>query len=550
MRIRLLGIALSALLATGCSTTGAGPAPEPGRSETTKTTKATQPPTDSATPTEPAAPRLSPAARRLGLRTGWGPTVADLNAGARAVQDLPLTDLAGQVIVANYLGTSAPVDLLNDLHLGGVIAFSENVTSTDQIAQVNRELVASAGREWPLFLSVDQEGGIVERVQGDATRFPTFMSAGAANDPSLTTAAARAGAAELRGLGFTVDFAPDADVTSGPDDPTIGSRSAGSDPRLVAGQVSAAIAGFVDAGLIPVIKHFPGHGSVPADSHQTLPVQTETERVLMSRDLLPFRVAIAEGAPAVMVGHIDVRALDPGTPSSVSSVLISQVLRKRLGFHGLVVTDSLQMQGVAATRTSAESAVQTLLAGADVVLMPPDPAAARAGIIAAVESGRLPRRRLEQAAARQIALLLSGTRAGDGRPVGSAAEASAALSAGAITVASGPCTGRLVGPGVSVTGDPEAVAAFTSAAARAGLSTDGGDAVALIGYGGSPVTADVAVAMDTPYVLGASTAPIKIATYGDTPGAMRALVAVLLGRATAPGQLPVPVSGVERAGCR
>ena len=123
--------------------------------------------------------------------------------------------------------------MVRQLHLGGVIAFSDNVASTGQIRSVNATLERAVRRPWPLFLSVDQEGGIVERVKGDATRFPTFMSAGAAGDPRVTTAAYRASAAELRGLGFDVVFAPDADVTSGPDDPTIGSRSAGSDAAAV-----------------------------------------------------------------------------------------------------------------------------------------------------------------------------------------------------------------------------------------------------------------------------------------------------------------------------
>lgn len=532
-----IGVLAGLLLLSGCSEPPAesGPTPTPSR-----------------TGSESASPRPSTSApssaERLGLTEGWGPTAQELETAARAVSDLLVRELAGQVIVAGYSGTDAPVQLVRSLHLGGVIAFSDNIASTAQISAVNRRLTRAAGRDWPLFLSVDQEGGLVERVQDDATRFPAFMSAGAAGDPDLTRAASAASGAELAGLGFTVDFAPVGDVTSGPDDPTIGSRSAGSDPATVATQATAAVGGFLAGGVVPVVKHFPGHGSVPADSHLTLPVQTASLRTLRRRDLVPFRESIDSGAPAVMVGHLDVRAVDPGVPASLSRRVVTGLLRDELGFSGLVVTDSLQMQGVAATRTSGQSAVQALRAGADVLLMPPDPAAARDGIVAAVRSGALPLRRLRQAAARQIAVLLHLGEARGAEP-GSGRAASAALSAAALTSVSGPCSGRLVGDAVSVTGAPEAVAAFTRAAAAAGLGTGGGDSVALLGYGAAPATASVVVALDTPYVLAASRARVRLATYGDTPGVMAALVDVLLGRARAPGRLPVAVPGVPRDGC-
>ena len=343
------------------------------------------------------------------------------------------------MIVADWRGTGAPTEMVRRLHLGGVIAFSDNVASTRQIRSVNARLRRTAHRPWPLFLAVDQEGGIVQRVRGAATGFPAFMSAGAADDLRLTRTAARASGAELRGLGFTVDFAPDADVTSGPADPTIGSRSVGSDPDLVAEHVVAAAQGYLDAGVLPVLKHFPGHGSVPADSHVGLPVQTRTLRVLRRIDLEPFRAGVAAGLPAVMVGHLDVRAVDPRVPSSLSRKVVTGLLRHDLGFDGLVVTDSLEM-GAVSRRGSARVAVQALRAGNDVALMPADPAAARAGLVKAVRSGALPRERLEQAAARQVALLLH-QRGDAGAAPGSGRAASRALSAAAVTVVAGPCRG-------------------------------------------------------------------------------------------------------------
>ncbi|PUA81748.1 glycoside hydrolase family 3 protein [Nocardioides currus] len=593
-RVVPLVLALS-LLGSACSGDG-DPGPDDQSSGGT--------PSASASATTPPTP-----AERLGLVEGWGPTTAELERAARLVGRMRLPDLAGQVIVAEWRGTAAPVEMVRNLHLGGVIAFADNVASTQQIGAVNATLRRAVRRPWPLFLSVDQEGGIVERVKGDATRFPTFMSAGAAGDTELTRRAAGASGAELRGLGFDVVFAPDADVTSGPGDPTIGSRSAGSDVETVAAQVGAAVEGYTGAAIVPVLKHFPGHGSVPQDSHLTLPVQTRTRKQLGAVDLAPFAAAVEQGVPAIMAGHIDVRALDPRVPASMSKVLVTDTLRTRLGFQGLVVTDSLSMAGVQASYDAAHSAVQGLRAGNDVLLMPPSPAAARAGIVAAVKAGRLKRSRLEQAAARQIALLLhyAGTpEQRRGRAPGSGRAASRAISAAALTVVAGPCTGRLVSGAVTPSGDPVAVANFSGAARSAGLtvlvrqappaslstaepepkrkkkesrkayaqrrrawgkrekrrrsqlaafvaSEDArlarGTGIGFTGYQDTPHDGEIAVATNTPYVLGSLQAPVRIATYGDTPGAMSALVDVLLGKAPAPGSLPVEVAGAQREGC-
>ncbi|GAA1435875.1 glycoside hydrolase family 3 protein [Mycobacterium cookii] len=553
----------------------------------------------------PAPPTPPSPSEELGLTEGWGPDRQELDRAARQVGRLSLPELAGQLIVAEWRGTAAPVAMVRDLHLGGVIAFDSNVVSAAQVKGINAVLTRRAGRKWPLFLGVDQEGGVVERLRGAATRFPTFMSAGAADDLALTRTAYAASGAELRGLGFTVDFAPDADVTSGPGDPTIGSRSPSSRPRAVSEHVVAAAEGFASSGVLPVVKHFPGHGSVPADSHLTLPVQTKTRAGLEESDLVPFRSAVEAGLPAVMVGHLDVRAVDPRVPSSLSRKVVTGLLREDLGFAGLVVTDSLAMAAVTRGRDPGRTAVQALRAGSDVLLMPPSPAAARAAVVRAVRSGELTRRRLERSAARQVALLthLAGSK---GKPVGSARAASRRLSAAAVTVTDGACSGRLVGDAVHPYGGAGAVAAFAPAARAAGISVlarrsppaalvearprperrkkepkkayrqrlaawqkaetrrkrdlavwtaredarlSGGTAIGFTGFRDAPVDGEVAVATDSPWVLGRVSAPTRIATYGDTPAAMAVLVEVLLGQAPAPGRLPVTVAGVSRPGC-
>ena len=505
----------------------------------------------------------------LPVEGGWGPSDAEIGRARALVGGLSLRERAGQVIVASYDGTGAPTALVDGLHLGGVVAFSANITSAGQIARSNRTLqrsAARAGRRWPVLVGVDQEGGRVARVSSGATAFPTFMSAGAAADTGLTRAAYAASGGELRAMGFNVDFAPVADVTAGPADPAIGARSAGSSPARVATQATAAMKGFTSAGVVPVLKHFPGHGSVTTDSHLGLPVQRKSRAALDDVDLVPFRAGVAAGAPAVMVGHLDVRALDPRMPSSLSHPVVTGLLREDLGFRGVAFTDSLEMLAVADRFGSAAASVRALKAGEDVLLMPPDPRAARDGIVAAVRDGRLDQARLDQAATRMVALLLHQR---DGahrpRPAGSSGAVSARLSSAAITSVSGPCSGRLVGSQVRVTGPAPAVARFRSAAAASGLGVATKPArpqgrkrgpvvrpttVRLVGYPSSSVSGDVVVALDTPYVLGRSSARVaKLATYGETSGAMRALVSVLLGRSTAPGHLPVSVAGLPRDGC-
>ncbi|WP_114422330.1 glycoside hydrolase family 3 protein [Nocardioides houyundeii] len=493
---------------------------------------------------EPTAPRA-----RLGLAEGWGPTADELDEAATLVGDLTLTQLAGQVLVADWSGTRPPVEMVRDLHLGGVIWFSGNITSADQVRRANRALRRADDRPWPLLVGVDQEGGLVERAGGVVTGLPSFMTGGAARRPDLTRAATAATGRELRGLGFTANFAPVADVTVGAADPTIGTRAASSDPALVAEQVLAAARGYADAGLVSTLKHFPGHGSVREDSHVTLPVQPRSLAQLQGRDLVPFRDAVAAGSSSVMVGHLDVRAVDPGVPASLSRDVVTGLLRTDLGFDGLVVTDSLAMTAVTRSYGPARAAVRALRAGADVLLMPADPVVARNGIVAAVRRGDLTRRRLEQAAARQVALLMHH-RDARGAPPGSARPQALAWSRAAVTVLSRTCQGRLVGRRVQPVGDRDVVAAFTAAARSAGLRVGPrGTRVALLRSASRSVRADVAVAVGAPWVLAGSSARHLVATYGTTPGAMRALVEVLLGRRPAPGRVPVEVADVPARGC-
>lgn len=506
-------------------------------------------------PPAPASPRDPSAVQPL-ARTPWGPTVSRAR---RLVAAMSLAERAGQVIVARFDGTRAPLSLMREHHLGGVIVMSDNVDSPAQLRRLSAALTAQSsrlGRPYPPVVAVDQEGGLVARVGKPATQFPTLMSLGAARDPELAERVARASGNELRAMGFTMVFAPVADVTSGPADPTIGSRSVSSRPRLVARTVTRLLSGYRQAGVVPVAKHFPGHGIVPADSHETLPVQDASLRELERRDFIPFRRAVEGGVPAVMVAHIDLRRVDPAVPSSLSGRVIRGVLRERLGFSGLAVTDALEMAAVTQRHDSAEAAVRALLAGEDMLLMPTDVGAAHAGILAAVRSGRLSQDRLDAAATRVVATMLHQSSSAGPQPalrvVGRHDALSLAVSTKAATVVSGPCTGRVVGTSVDVVGgDRTDRGRFLAAAQRAGLTTGAGDTVVLLGNSTTPGSGDVVVSLDAPYGLGASSATSsRIALYGRTPEAFQALLGVLTGDALAPGRLPVAVPAVARTGCR
>jgi beta-N-acetylhexosaminidase len=566
------GLLALVLVATACDGPAATPASRSPETSPTETIKHAPPPTP---------------AEALGLETGWGPTQDELERAARQALRMPLGDLAGQVIVASYAGTRAPVRMVKVLLLGGVVAFADNIVDSEQIGRVNHTLARQVGR--PLVISVDQEGGLVERVGG--ARFPAFMAAGAADDEQLTQRSYRAMGARLAALGFTLDFAPDADVTEGPADPTIGSRSAGDDPTLVARQAIAAADGLRTSGVIPVLKHVPGHGSVPANSHLTLPVQTRDLDWLRTHDLVPFAEAADAGQPVIMVGHIAVQEVNPHVPASLSGPLIQGVLRREEGFDGVVVTDSLQMKGVQVPG-ALPPVVRALRAGADLVLMPPSAAGARAAIVHAVRTGDLSRTRLRQAAARTLALLEHRAAAAPRPPTPTAAAraanlASRRLSAAAITSVAGPCRGPLVSGEVVPIGDATAAANFRIAAEAAGLPLGSvehvkapkpkrhhaskkkyqrrldrwrdtpptvvihGTPIRLLGPSAvvvGRVAGPVVVTTGTPYPLGQTSARIRLAAWGNAPGPMQALVAVLQGRAKASGRLPVEVAGVRR-GC-
>ena len=498
------------------------------------------------------------------------PTPEELDRARADVAGLSLDRLAGQLVVASYPGTdpAGAADLVTRHHLAGVITLGDNVPSEPaerlpvlgELTQRVGDAVAADGRDWPAFLGIDQEGGPITRVGAPLQRWPAAMALGAADDPDLARAVAAASGRDLRALGYTVVFAPVADVTSGPDDPTIGARSPGSDPGLVARVAEAGAAGFAAAGVVPVVKHFPGHGSVDSDTHIGTAVQHADLDTLRERDLVPFRQLVAAGVPAVMTAHIVVEALDPAAPATLSRPVLTGLLREELGFAGIVVTDALNMAAVSDGRGTGDAAVAAVQAGADVLLMPPDPGAAVDALVSAVEDGELDRGRLEESAARVVATLRDRAAVDPEEPAELPEDVALRAARAAITQLDGECGVPLVGEAIQVTGGTEADRALlTEVAAAAGLRTGSGDVVALVGApdyragggGGGAVAArgDVVVALDVPYPLADSTAgTARLAAYGRDRATMTALVEVLTGRREAAGKLPVDVGPEDPRG--
>jgi beta-N-acetylhexosaminidase len=342
------------------------------------------------------------------------PFAAAFLAAVAAAQDpaadllakLSLEEKAGQLFMSwslsraeQKLGASnhdRMVGWVRDAGLGGVIL---SLGTVDDAAALVPKLQAAA--KVPLLLAGDFEGGVWFRLQG-ATELGNQMLVGATGSPALAEAMGRITGEEAKALGFHWAFAPVLDVNSNPANPIINVRSLGEDPQRVAVLGSALARGIRQAGVIPCGKHFPGHGDVDTDSHLALATVPGDGARLRAVELAPFLAAAKDGLEAVMTGHLGVPGLgeDPSVPATLSRRILTDVLRGELGFQGLVVTDALEMGGVKNAFEPGEVAVRALLAGADVLLMPPDPLVARAAVVEAVRQGRVPQARLDDAVLR------------------------------------------------------------------------------------------------------------------------------------------------------
>ena len=328
-----------------------------------------------------------------------------------ASNGLSLHDRIAQLIIVRGYGDYPPssdaeyrrfIRWITQDHVGGFIV-AGRIRNGSVIAAQPFEMAAFINHmqrlaKTPLLVASDFERGASMRVANTA-RFPYLMAFGAAHDLDAMRQLGSATAREARALGVTWVFAPDADVNNNPDNPIINVRSYGEDPQAVAAGVSAFIEGAhsdKNAYVLLSAKHFPGHGDTAEDSHMQLAKLDQSKERLESLELVPFRAAIAHGVDSIMTAHMSVPAFEPsGIPATVSRNILTNLLRDEMGFKGIVVTDAMEMQGIAALYSTGEAAVRAIEAGADVLLMPTDPAECIRALEAAVASGRISRQRID-----------------------------------------------------------------------------------------------------------------------------------------------------------
>ncbi|GGG06798.1 beta-N-acetylhexosaminidase [Paenibacillus abyssi] len=340
-----------------------------------------------------------------------GPAAQNQDPAADKLLALSTEEKIGQLVIIGLQGEKINADtskrILAD-RVGGFILYSPNLRTVQQSAELINSLKAlNQTNPFPLWISVDEEGGRVSRLPEPIHKLPGSREIGAADNPEWAGQIGTMIGRQLDAFGFNMNFAPVLDVDSNPDNPVIGERSYGSTADVVSRMGIAAMKGLQKEGVVAVVKHFPGHGDTSVDSHIGLPVVEHDMERLRSLELIPFMDAIRQGADAVMVAHLLMPAIDPERPASMSSAVINELLRGELGYDGVVITDDMTMGAITSGYDIGEAAVQSILAGCDIVIVGHDPAH-QAHVITslkeAVASGVITESMLDERVGRVVAL--------------------------------------------------------------------------------------------------------------------------------------------------
>ena len=364
------------------------------------------------TPNEkkPAAPKISagPKSAAKSLSPGASAWVESM------LRTMTVDEKIGQLLFTTYHGSLTATDSeayrqlahhVQDLHVGGFIVITHGsplgIVKSQAYPTALLANQMQAKSKLPLLIGADFERGTAMRYD-EGTSFPTAMAVAAAGNPKDAYTMGKITALEARATGVQWIYAPDSDVNNNPGNPIINTRSFGENPQRVAEFVSAFVKGVEDNGGLSTAKHFPGHGDTAADSHIDLPVIPANRERLEHLELVPFRAAISSGVGSIMTGHLSVPAMepDPNTPATLSPKILHGLLRQELGFHGLIVTDAMDMGGITVRFSPGEAAVRAVAAGADCLLMPPVPDAAFESLQGAVKSGRISKERLDESVRR------------------------------------------------------------------------------------------------------------------------------------------------------
>lgn len=327
------------------------------------------------------------------------------------VAGMTLEQKIGQMLLAGIDGTTLDSEakrMIAEDEIGGIILYKDNISSLkSMVSLINALKQSNSGNAIPLFMSVDQEGGKVSRMPEEYAAIPANSKVGAANDQESASLMGRLLAGQVLSAGFNMNFAPVLDINSNPDNPVIGDRSFGNNAELVTRLGLAEMKGIMAEGVIPVVKHFPGHGDTSVDSHLELPVVNKSAAQLAKLEWLPFQAAVKDGADAVMVAHILYPKLDPDKPASLSAEIIGGLLRKQMGFSGVVITDDLTMGAITDHYTLPAAAVDTVLAGSDILLIAHEYSneqKVRAALLDNVRSGVIAESRIDESVYRILAL--------------------------------------------------------------------------------------------------------------------------------------------------
>ncbi|WP_339235525.1 beta-N-acetylhexosaminidase [Paenibacillus sp. FSL R5-0517] len=317
----------------------------------------------------------------------------------KPLNELTLEQKVGQLLMCGFHGQHADeqiTHLIRDYHIGGVIYFRRNVHSVDQLTKLSAELqdMAAASGAFPLMISVDQEGGMVARIDKEGmTQVPGNMALGATGNPEYTLACAQILGRELKSIGVDMNLAPVVDVNNNPLNPVIGVRSYGEHAESVAAHGVAAISGYQSQGIAATAKHFPGHGDTAVDSHLGMVTVPHDRNRLEQMELLPFRKAIEAGVDAIMTAHVMFPSIEPEPiPATLSRKVLTGLLREEMGFEGIIITDCLEMHAISKPYGVAEAAICAVEAGADLILVShtlQDQVAAVEAIVQAVRTGRI-----------------------------------------------------------------------------------------------------------------------------------------------------------------
>lgn len=313
----------------------------------------------------------------------------------RQLDNMTLEEKIGQMLMVFDYSTIVDEELLNKLNTikpGGFILFSENFESYEQTKKLIEDINSTS--DIPMFISIDQEGGRVQRLKNlsdvEVTIIPSMYNLGLTKDKELAFEVGRIVGEELRVFGINMNFAPVLDIYSNPENTVIGNRSFGTTSNLVSDMALSFANGQESTGIISAYKHFPGHGDTSEDSHNTLPVITKTKEELMELELRPFIEAINKGADVIMVGHLAIPDItSDNTPASLSREVVTDLLKEELGYKGLVITDALNMDALTNNYTEEEIYINAINAGVDILLMPDFDSDTIEMIVNAISSGTI-----------------------------------------------------------------------------------------------------------------------------------------------------------------